>query len=84
MTKISKFKMIILARRYKNGEITEEEYDVGVDNIDAKYQGMTPTAGQKEDKEKVANFEYFKEQIGEREVSHKANLPLSSYYLLVT
>ena len=59
--------LALLARRYKDGEITEEEYDVGVDNIDAKYQGMTPTAGQKESKEKVANFESFKEQTGAKE-----------------
>ena len=59
--------LALLARRFKDGEITEEEYDVGVDNIDAKYQGMTPTAGQKESKEKVTNFESFKEQTGAKE-----------------
>ena len=59
--------LALLARRFKDGEITEEEYDVGVDNIDNKYQGMTPTAGQKESKEKVTNFESFKEQTGAKE-----------------
>ena len=59
--------LALLARRYKAGEITEEEYDAGIDNIDAKYQGISPTAGQKESKEKVANFESFKEQTGAKE-----------------
>ena len=59
--------LALLARRFKDGDITEEEYDVGIDNIDAKYQGMTPTAGQKETKEKVTNFESFKEQTGAKE-----------------
>ena len=49
------------------GEITQEEYDTLKANLTNKHSGMTPTAGQKESKEKVANFESFKEQTGAKE-----------------
>ena len=59
--------LALLSRRYNTGEISKEEYESGVNNLDNKYQGVTPTAKQKENKEKLTNLEDFKEKTGAKE-----------------
>ena len=59
--------LTFIKEQLANGEITQEEYDTLRVNLTNKHSGVTPTAKQKENKEKLTNLEDFKEKTGAKE-----------------
>lgn len=59
--------LTFIKEQLANGEITQEEYDTLKTNLTNKHSGVTPTAKQKENKEKLTNLEDFKEKTGAKE-----------------
>ena len=59
--------LTFIKEQLANGEITQEEYDILKTNLTNKHSGVTPTAKQKENKEKLTNLEDFKEKTGAKE-----------------
>ena len=59
--------LTFIKEQLANGEITQEEYDTLKTNLTNKHSGVTPTAKQKENKEKLTNLEDFKEKTRAKE-----------------
>lgn len=59
--------LTFIKEQLANGEITQEEYNTLRINLTNKHSGVTPTAKQKENKEKLTNLEDFKEKTGAKE-----------------
>lgn len=59
--------LTFIKEQLANGEITQEEYNTLKTNLTNKHSGVTPTAKQKENKEKLSNLEDFKEKTGAKE-----------------
>ena len=59
--------LTFIKEQLASGEITQEEYNTLRTNLTNKHSGVTPTAKQKENKEKLTNLEDFKEKTGAKE-----------------